>query len=90
MLLPDDFRAAQDRQRRKQRAEARIAAGLDPETGIRYRSKRRIVYGTSEGGRGPAPGVRVLPGYCQCGCGDRPKQSRSRFLPGHDSRMARH
>jgi len=26
MLLPDDFRAAQDRQRRKQRAEARIAA----------------------------------------------------------------
>lgn len=90
MILRDDHCRQQDADRRAQREAARIAAGLNPETGIRYRSKRRIVYGTSEGSRGPVPGVPVLPGYCQCGCGDRPKQRRSRFLPGHDSRMPRH
>jgi hypothetical protein len=36
----------------------------------------------------PGPSSQAQRPPCQCGCGDFPAGKRSRFLPGHDAKLA--
>jgi predicted nucleic acid-binding protein len=70
-----------------------IDAGNKLETSTAYPT---AVQG-SDGGRAESETARerekestkeVIPKPCECGCGEYPKEPRSRFLPGHDLRKA--
>lgn len=91
MILPDDCRAAQDRERRAARIAAALAAGREPPPPIRrsringFRVKARYEIAKSKA-KPPRPTRPPAEGTCRCGCGQRPILRRSVYLPGHDSR----